>query len=411
MDRKELLKRWMLGYIEPSLFYVPWKKNNKEGYIRIDCGHFLNGYESNAIIGGIFDLNGKLISKVTFPNGRSFGKYLKKGIYVYKEAVSPKAHELSDEIVFTINSEKVTVIELNHKSRQSIFKRTYEKIDPTLYYPITPSEPYSTYEFEHYNYFDWVLRQYSVADDRLLRTIYNVEHSNNITPSKRYPYSNSNFIAHHNYFFKAIDELYDGQKRNRIEFEYDFEDEIQTNSQTWNDRDLGYSAVKQSWRGKHISCSVESSANNSDKALWINNSTAEEILNIYKFIVDNQIPPSSTSTKLYNHRYDIWVYNDQYYGSGAECEYKGFTVPLLVYYRQTDLTQKYPEEMLLSESTDFSEDYVIENNVDDLSKYFNNASLTVGGYNNDTLHMYPDSVIINQELLDIINNSESGGET
>lgn len=36
MDRKELLKRWMLGYIEPSLFYVPWNKNKEYGeYVTI----------------------------------------------------------------------------------------------------------------------------------------------------------------------------------------------------------------------------------------------------------------------------------------------------------------------------------------------------------------------------------------
>lgn len=26
MDKKELLKRWVLAYTEPSLFYIPWKK-------------------------------------------------------------------------------------------------------------------------------------------------------------------------------------------------------------------------------------------------------------------------------------------------------------------------------------------------------------------------------------------------
>ena len=29
MDKKELLKRWALAYTEPSLFYVPWKNNQK----------------------------------------------------------------------------------------------------------------------------------------------------------------------------------------------------------------------------------------------------------------------------------------------------------------------------------------------------------------------------------------------
>ena len=408
MDKKELLKRWALAYTEPSLFYVPWKKKEKEGYLRIVCSSIASYDESNTIIGGIFDLNGKLISKVTFPNSHWFENCLMEGTYVYKEAVSPKSYELSDDIIFTVHREKTTVIRLNHTTRISYFKRTYEKIDPTLYYPVTPSEPYSIYEFEHYAYFDWVLRQYKSNDGELLRTIYNVKNSNYIHPSKRYSYSNS--ISQHSYFFKAIDEIYNGQKRNRIEFEYDFEDDIQSQHPIWNDRDFGNSTVKQAWSGKHISCSVESIANNSDKALWINSVTAEEILNIYKFIVDNQIPPSSTSTKAYYWMYNIWVYNGQYYGSGAECEYKGFPIPLIIYYRQTDLAQIYPEEMLLSENTDFSADYIIKNNVDDLSKYFNNAFLYVHSNTKD-LCMYPDSVIINQELLDIINNSESGGES
>ena len=35
MDKKELLKRWALAYTEPSLFYVPWKGKDIEGFLSI----------------------------------------------------------------------------------------------------------------------------------------------------------------------------------------------------------------------------------------------------------------------------------------------------------------------------------------------------------------------------------------
>ena len=398
MDKKELLKRWALAYTEPSLFYIPWK-NDKEGRISINSG---SSYYTT-IIGGIFTLDGKLIAKVDFKTSYLFQMNLKKGTYIYKEAVSPEDCELSNDVVVEIESNKTTYVVLTHKSTSSYFKRSYEKINPELYYPITPSEPYNQYELEHYNYFDWVLRQYSVEDDSLIRTIYYIKNRNNISPSTRYSYSNA--ISHHNYFFKAVNY---GNIINQFEFEYDFEDEIQSTSPIWNDRELGITTVKQAWTGNHISCALQGNVTD-ERASWIENLSAEEIFNIYKFIIDNQILPSSTNAKLYYRVYTIWIYNNQYYANGAECGYNGFSINLLIYYRQTDVIATYPEEMLLNDNSDYSEDYIIKNNTTDTSKYFHNGSLNIGLYNQRlSLHT---GAFVNQELLDIINNSESGGES
>ena len=400
MDKKELLKRWALAYTEQSLFYVPWK-NNKEGFIHID-----NRFVHSVALGGVFTLDGKLIAKVDFSKNSVFHMSLKRGTYIYKEAISHPDYELSNDVIFKIESYKTTRIVLKRKSTESYFKRTYEKIDPTLYYPVTPSEPYSIYEFEHYNYFSWVLRQYSLEDDSLIRTIYDVRSRNKIYPSESSSITSSNSIAPHNYFFKAIDRFYYGEKINQFEFEYDFEDEIKSTSPIWGYRELGNTVVRQAWSGNHISCNSIANVT-TEKASWIKDISADEIFNIYKFIIDNKVPPSSTNTKFYRRTYTIWIYNNQYYADGSECDYQGFNILLHIYYRKTDVTMTYPEDMLLDSDSNYSEDYIIENNITDISKYFHDATLE--GHNSH-LNMHTGS-FINQELLDIINNSESGGET
>ena len=400
MDKKELLKRWALAYTEPSLFYIPWR-NNKEGFVYIDTGDY-----HLVALGGIFTLEGKLIAKVDFNKNSVFYMSLKRGTYIYKEAISPANYELSNDVIFKIESNKTTRIVLKRKSTESYFKRTYEKIDPTLYYPVTPSEPYSIYEFEHYNYFSWVLRQYSLEDDSLIRTIYDVRERNKIYPSESSSITSSNSIAPHNYFFKAIDRFYYGEKINQFEFEYDFEDEIKSTSPIWGYRELGNTVVRQAWSGNHISCNSIANVT-TEKASWIKNISADEIFNIYKFIIDNQVPPSSTDTKSYCRTYTIWIYNNQYYADGSECGYQGFNILLHIYYRKTDVTMTYPEDMLLDSDSNYSEDYIIENNTTDISKYFHDATLE--GHNSH-LNMHTGS-FINQELLDIINNSETGGES
>lgn len=392
MDKKELLKRWALAYTEPSLFYVPWK-NDKEGRITINSGTL----DYTTIIGGIFTLEGKLITKVEFKTSRWFQMNIKKGTYIYKEAVSPVGCELSDDVIFTVNSGENTYINLKHNSTRSYYTRQYKMIAAYT------REPTSTYR--HHGYYNWVLQQINESG-QLIRTINDMSEIANEVPSTIYPYSNN--ISNHDYYLRLLNQSLPNTqiKRWRIEFEWYVDNNIISSKPKWNDRDLGFTTVRQSWTGKHMSFSFECDADDTKKIEWISTATFSKIYDLYEFIVDNKVSPSITNSKLRYKRYNIWAYENQYYSSGAECGYNGIPLVVYLFTGQTDVTYTYPEEMLLSENVNFSEKYFIRNNMSDISKYFHKATLGVSA-DGTRLTVTPDSCI-NQTLLEII---ETGGET
>lgn len=391
MDKKELLKRWALAYIEPSLFYVPWR-NNKEGHITIKSDQF-------PIIGGIFTFEGKLITKVEIKTSIDgwFQMNIKKGTYIYKEAVSPVGCELSDDVIFTVNSGENTYINLKHNSTRSYYTRQYKMI------AAYSRDPISTYR--HYGYYNWVLQQINESG-QLIRTINDMSESANEVPSTIYPYSNN--ISNHDYYLRLLNQSFPNTqiKRWRIEFEWYVDNNIISSKPNWNDRDLGFTTVRQSWTGKHMSFLFECDDDEVKKKEWISTATFSKIYALYEFIVDNKVPPSIINSKLRYEKYDIWAYENQYYSSGAECGYNGIPLVVYLFTGQTDVTYTYPEEMLLSENVKFSEKYFIRNNMSDISKYFHKATLGVSA-DGTRLTVTPDSCI-NQTLLEII---ETGGET
>ena len=117
-----------MAYTEPSLFYVPWKKT-KEIEVWISNSFYAdNSYHKidHSNIGGIFTPDGKLISKVTFNTTSHHGLFiisLKQGTYIYKEAISPNACELSNDVIFTITNHDYPrkFINIQHHTNQSFY--------------------------------------------------------------------------------------------------------------------------------------------------------------------------------------------------------------------------------------------------------------------------------------------------
>ena len=138
MDKKELLRRWTLGYVEPSLFYLPQKKPTPMCTVRLQFMETFYAYgmwESTAyltnraetIIGAIFSIDNKFVSYVT-PNytNVTFLTTLKKGKYVFKEAVSPKGCLLAEDTVFSVDNTYQT-IQIKHKRNGFVIKLTREE--------------------------------------------------------------------------------------------------------------------------------------------------------------------------------------------------------------------------------------------------------------------------------------------
>ena len=142
MDKKELLRRWTLGYVEPSLFYLPQRKPTPMCTVRLRFMemfyvNYTNGMwkytvdltdRAETIIGAIFSIDNKFVSYVT-PNYTdvTFLTTLKKGTYIFKEAVSPKGCLLAEDTVFSVDNTYYQVIQIKHKRNGFVIKLTREE--------------------------------------------------------------------------------------------------------------------------------------------------------------------------------------------------------------------------------------------------------------------------------------------
>lgn len=148
MDVKETLTRWSRAYKEPSLFYVPAKKN-KPPIVEVDIiirftesffyendtveteVYIMNGYRTSSIVGAIFTTDGKFVEYVSVDS--TVGTYdpiyktkLKQGTYIFKEAISPKGCLLADDITFTVKKSD-DIIKIKHKRNGFKVRVTLEK--------------------------------------------------------------------------------------------------------------------------------------------------------------------------------------------------------------------------------------------------------------------------------------------
>lgn len=147
-----------------------------------------------------------------------------------------------------------------------------------------------------------------------------------------------------------------------------------------------------------------------ERGIWISSLTKEQILSIYRDTVQSQDIPLNVITERYCYSYSVWVYDGKYYTNGADCNYDGFTISFALRYGERKLTYGYPRDVLLSEESISPDNFVVKNHVSNLSKYLSDGVISTGGYEEEILDIFPKNSFINQEILDIINNSESGGE-
>ena len=170
MDKKELLKHWSLAYTEPSLFYIPWREKSQDIEV-VFYNHFSGdndryAYDTNNVIGGVFSLDGKFIYKINFSTTTYKKCKLKIGEYIYKEAVSPNAHALCDDISFTVsNKDKPTkYIDIPHSTTQSFYVASYVKNSNVNI--ITDNGDTIVYDT-----YDIIVRQYALKDGQKYKNI------------------------------------------------------------------------------------------------------------------------------------------------------------------------------------------------------------------------------------------------
>lgn len=132
MDKKELLKRWALAYTEPSLFYVPWKKEPSMYVVRfirystivgVRYGFVDSGIESQVYGSPLFyvyDSQGNYYDNIGGKHQEEYPLHsmsmnLPNGTYYYKEMKSLIGCKLiKDVICFKIQGANID-IELHYK--------------------------------------------------------------------------------------------------------------------------------------------------------------------------------------------------------------------------------------------------------------------------------------------------------
>lgn len=420
MDKKELLKRWALAYTESSLFYVPWRGKDIEGFLSIHVE--TTSATHSVIIGGIFTLEGKLITKVSFADSYWFQTYLKIGTYVYKEAVSPEGYNLSDNIVFEIKSDRGVHFELTHEILISHYRGNYEKLNMTLNVPNC-----TIYDL----YGGHILHRVSNDDATLIRKIFATPNPESYVKyvSPAYVGSEYNSTLLGNYLYRNQYVNQDNERVTNFKFGYFIkEPENYIGGNYWSQ-----TAVKITWvYGEYLFTSTNYSPVNvkNEQSIyekWYMTVSKEKLFELYDFIKNNNMAPdySGSSENAAYYRYSICIDKDgNYYKSWNECPSDEKFWQNVYIFRKGSYVYGLPKEVTLQESKNISTDILneynlaIENNIYDMKKYFygidhNTDDLhltTIGSYAKAGAGVYPKSVI-NQELLDIINNSESGGET
>ena len=437
MDKKELLKRWVLAYTEPSLFYIPWKKT-KEIEVWINNNHYVDNSHhiiDHSNIGGIFTPDGKLISKVTFNTTSHHGLFiisLKQGTYIYKEAISPNACELSNDVIFTITNHDYPrkFINIQHHTAQSFYTVFYKKNNTNINQlsDISNDESmiiYNSYEIavRHYVLKDNQKYQEMVIDDTqpLIREI-----THNKNKDEHYLYNTYSYD-----YMKKEKKEYEvpGEpKKREVSFSFMHYMEDPVSRVTWYAESYyPYVYAHQKLYGDCLFVHKEyvNLADNDFNSIekWILNVTKEDLFNLYKFIKDSHIPvdkyeESNPKGEWYRMRYYVYVDTNGNY-QASYTENTEFSITAYIYSYQS-LGIRLPRSLVYRESNNIPDnilkDYnlILTDYITDTEKYFHQISDTYTperyGQYMQYLGIDPQPQI-NQEVLDIINNSESGGES
>ena len=372
MDKKELLRRWTLGYVEPSLFYLPQRKPTPMCTVRLQFMEifYANGTweytysltdRAETIIGAIFSIDNKFVSYVT-PNytNVTFLTTLKKGTYVFKEAVSPKGCLLAEDTVFSVDNTYQT-IQIKHKrngfeivptmGKSEDHENDYKEIINDDKIEVINSE----YEInERYNIF---YNFHSLYDNSLIRKIEDAEFQSSFIHMGNY-----RNISNLGYIFPYINEnnntsLLHLQNSGYLSSKFGKFEYMQ--SEGYSDKyrrtlvTLSFLTVQQSegynyswvinlddtirFQGKFSSGFVymEDYADylsrpddfNPDTTDWyimfVHNLTKEQLMDIYQFAMNNVSPKATTDKNgiLVSSRI-VWIGEDgKYYANGADAGY------------------------------------------------------------------------------------------
>lgn len=429
MDKKELLKRWALAYTEPSLFYVPWREAIKD--ILVFITNVYRGdtfyYYDHTEIGAVFTTDGRFVTKYVFTS-QYFGKYFKKGNYVYKEAVSPRGHLLSDYTNFSVSGRETNsiLVPVNHHTAQSFYTADYikhENINTTT----VLEDGYTTI----YNSYEIVVRHYALKDNQIYRDMV----IDNTQPIIREITHNENkdegFIYYtrmNDYMTKREREYINknGYKTNYVELNFKHFMVEPTSQTSWTISSVyPYDSAQNKMYGDCllVNASTENLIEYSDDdpyAQWIRNVTKEDLFNLYDFIKSSHMIgkhfESNPRGLWAGLEYYVYIDNNGGYHTDDD-ESTEFGVYAYIYSYQS-LGMRLPHSLLYRESQNIPDnilnDYnlILTDHIEDTRKYFSQISdsYTPKLYGRTGQYLGLDPIQINQELLDLINN-ESGGET
>ena len=443
MDKKEFLKRMFLWYAEPRLAYIPWREKSQDIEV-IFINHFSGDndrytYDTNNVIGGIFSLDGKFIYKVDFSTTTFKKCKLKFGEYVYKEAVSPNAHALCGDISFTVSKkDKPTKhIDIQHSATQSFYVASYVKNSNVN----TITDNGDTIIYDTY---DIIVRQYALKDGQKYKNInsYNTreikieddqplirEFTSDGTLPNGFLY-NTNCK---NYLTKKTELWEDFYKRTfrRMTLQFGHFMKEPTSEAVWtinsyvdNPDYINRLSVSEKLYGDYLYVLATEDTKNNDSELtnrekWMTNVTKQDLLDIYTFIKDSHMSGKEEKSNQgwVRTRYSVYVDNSGNYHTDCTDDTM-FGISAYIYY-YTTIAMLIPCSLAFRESKNAPEeeykyfglnvtDYIL-----DTEKYFHLLSddytPTTYGMTGQLLGIDPKPQV-NQELLEIINNS-TGGET
>ena len=441
MDKKELLKRMSLWYAEPRLAYIPWREKTQDIEVVFDnCFSGDNdryAYDTNNVIGGIFSLDGKFIYKVDFPTTSSKKCILKFGKYVYKEAVSPNAHALCDDISFTVSNKDKPIkhIDISHSTTQSFYVASYVKTNNVN----TITDNGNTIVYDTY---DIIVRQYALKDGQKYKNI-NPDNTREIEIEDDQPLireitsdgtrpTGFNYTPRlYNYLTKETVLWEDSYKRTFRQMTLMFgyfmkEPTLETvwtiNSYVDVPDYINRLAVTEKLYGDYMYILATEDTKNNDSELtnrekWITNVTKQNLLDIYTFIKNSHMSGKEEKNNQGWVRTRYSVYVDSSGNYHIDCtDDTMFGISAYIYYYDS-MIALIPCSLAFRESKNAIEeeykyfglnvtDYIL-----DTEKYFHLLSddytPRTYGMTGQLLGIDPKPQV-NQELLEIINNSTRG---
>lgn len=409
MDKKELLRRWTLGYVEPSLFYLPLKKPEPmctvklqfmETYYGNETREYMHSLTDRAetIIGAIFSIDNKFVSYVT-PNytNVTFLTTLKKGTYVFKEAVSPKGCLLAEDTVFSVDNIYQTIY-IKHKRNGFVIKLTREESEDhnTDFRDILDDDSIDIIKSEitigkRHNIF---INYLSLYDNSIIRKIEDAEFFDDCSGltlgsdsvisrlSGSLPYENSenklsllhkqNQFAERTYIYQYLKESEYELYRRTVASLLFYNDETTSCEARWSRDTNTDNLLLYNWRCNYLNGIIVVEGNETRRLYSVNdeelneeedflvNLTEEKLKQIYEFAIKNCTQKHfNNSTVGSGVSYSVYVSGGNYYPERNESTgYDGFFINVAKITSTWDLRGSLlfiPIKLLLSDSKNISQ--------------------------------------------------------